>query len=298
MARTPRPSLETIQAFSIFAETMNFNTAARALNISQPALHAKIGRLAGQLDVPLYLRSGRKLHLTRHGELVARYGRNLQSGLTTLLDQLAGRTRADRLVLAAGEGAFLNLLGPAIQAFKRELRRQTHLTLMTADRGAALEAVRAGKAHVGVAPLESVPEDLKAHTVCRVGQVLVVPKSHPLARKRSARLTDLAGAELVVPPAGQPHREMLARALHSAEVPWSVAVEAGGWELMVQFVRMGFGLTIVNDYCRLGPGLAAIKLPELPSLVFRLFHLRGVEPHDTLSRLVETILEHGAGRAH
>jgi LysR family transcriptional regulator, low CO2-responsive transcriptional regulator len=291
MARTPRPSLETIQAFSVFAETLNFSQAARALSISQPALHTKVGRLAAQLDLPLYWRDGRKLHLTRHGEIVARWGRQLQTELSGLLQQLAGKAPSQTVVLAAGEGTYLHLLGPAISAFRKAAGQDVRLTLLTANRDRALDAVRAGRANLAVAPLDAVPEGMTAHAVARVGQVLVVPKTHPLAKRKRVRLSDLADAQLVVPPEGQPHRDMLARALQSAGVRWQVGVEVMGWEAMLHFVRLGFGLAVVNDYCRVGPRLVTLKLPELPGLVFRMVHLKGVQPHGAMRVLVDAILQ-------
>jgi LysR family transcriptional regulator, low CO2-responsive transcriptional regulator len=43
-----------LQAFLTFSETMNFTRAAAELNISQPALHVKIRKLAEVLGEPLY----------------------------------------------------------------------------------------------------------------------------------------------------------------------------------------------------------------------------------------------------
>src|SRR5262245_3601315 len=278
MARTPRPSLEAIQAFAVFADTLSFSQAARALHISQPALHTKISRLADQFGIPLYVRSGNRLALTRHGELVARHGRDLQSRTRVFLDSLRGQAGPERIALAAGEGAFLYLLGPSLRSFSRRAGARARLTLLTLDRAGTLDAVLAGKAQVGVAPLETLPDEIAAEALCTVGQVLVAPKDHPLARKRSIRLQDLAGAVLVVPRPGQPHREILARMLQSAGIPWTVAVEATGWELIIEFVRMGMGLAVVNSYCRIPAGLTSVPIPELPSLKFQVCYLGGTRP--------------------
>jgi len=46
---------DALRAFAVFAEHRNFTTAAAALNISQPSLHAKIRKLATALGTGLYL---------------------------------------------------------------------------------------------------------------------------------------------------------------------------------------------------------------------------------------------------
>jgi DNA-binding transcriptional LysR family regulator len=109
------------------------------------------------------------------------------------------------------------------------------------------------------------------------------------------KLADLTGARLVVPRPGQPQREMLAAALDSAQVPWKVAVEAGGWELMIEFVRLGLGLAVVNDYCEIPAALVSVPVPDLPSLKFQICTLTGAKPQGHAARLLEALRE-GAKR--
>lgn len=61
--------------------------------------------------------------------------------------------------------------------------------------------------------------------------------------------------------------------LQSERVEWNVAVEAAGWELMLEFVRLGLGLAVVNECCRLPRGVVGRPVPELPSLQYFVFHL-------------------------
>lgn len=147
------------------------------------------------------------------------------------------------------------------------------LRLLTMDRDQAIQAVVAGKSHLAVTPLETFSAELEAEPLASVGQVLVIPKAHPLARRKRIQLADLEGSRLVVPHAGQPHREMLARMLQSAGVRWEIGVETAGWELMMHFVQLGVGLAIVNAYCTPPKGLVAVSIPELPRLNFQLVHL-------------------------
>jgi DNA-binding transcriptional LysR family regulator len=144
--------------------------------------------------------------------------------------------------------------------------------LITADGVATVESIRNGRAQIGVAALETIPRDLTAEPLTRVGQMLAMPRRHPLAARRSIRLKDLADAALIVPPAGRPHRTMLAQLLQSAQVEWQVAVEASGWELMLHLVRLGMGLAVVNACCRIPTGLTTRPMPELPAIQYHLIY--------------------------
>ena len=262
-------SIDALRAFAEFAEDANFSRAALRLHLSQPALHAKVAKLASAVGRPLYVRRGRTIEITDDGRRVQRFAREVCASMTSFQDELQDRNAVKPVVLAAGEGAFLYLLGPAMRA---HLAMRGHaLQLMTADGGTAVEAVRSGKAHLGVACLEAAPRDLSVTALTRVGQVLALPRKHPLAARRRLRLRDLAGTGLIVPPAGRPHRTMLTQMLQSAGVPWEVAVEANGWELMLQLVRLGMGLAVVNACCRAPVGVTTRPLPELPALQYAVF---------------------------
>ncbi|WP_437877731.1 LysR family transcriptional regulator [Sorangium sp. So ce513] len=285
-------NLEWLGAFVVFSEHLNFTRAARALHVSQPALHAQIGKLGEALGVTLYQRRGQRLELTADGKRVAAFGREVGERTRSFLDVLRHGESREPVVLCAGEGSYLYLLGEGIRAFTA--RAAAPLRLLTRDREATLEAVRTGEAHLGVAPLEGTPDGLVADRLTEVEQVLVVPDAHPLARKRRVMLRDLEGARLVVPGPSRPHRALLAQALLSAGVRWEPAVEANGWELMLHFVRLGVGIAVVNACCRLPRGLVARPMPELPRRVFHVVHRRGGELQGAPAELRDTLLAHGA----
>jgi len=282
---------DALRSFAVFADRLNFTRAAEILHISQPSLHVKIRKLAESLRVPLYRRQGRRLELTEQGKRVAAFGRELQEASDALLRDLSAGADDAPVVLAAGEGAYLYLLGPALRRFAR--KDPAPLRLLTLDAEGAVDAVRAGRAHLGVASLEGSPDGLEAHALARVEQVVVLPRRHPLAAKAELKVTDLRGQALVVPPPGRPHRVMLARVLQSAGVSWKAAVEAGGWELMMEFVRTGLGLAVVNAFCAPYRGLEARPLRGLPAVQYHLFHLPGRARAGAPARLKQVLLERG-----
>ena len=133
--------LDALQAFAVFADTLNFSETARQLHISQPALHTKIRKLGEHLRVPLYVRQGRALALTAEGLDVARHARELLALNQRFVRSLAGDAPADSVSLVAGEGAYLHLLGQAITRFRRA-QPQAQLRLLVGDRERAMAAVQ------------------------------------------------------------------------------------------------------------------------------------------------------------
>ncbi|NVB39293.1 LysR family transcriptional regulator [Pseudenhygromyxa sp. WMMC2535] len=266
-----RLNLEWVDAFVDFADQLNFTHAARLRHVSQPALHAQIRKLQDEVGAPLYHRRGRNLELSAAGRRVAAFGRELRSRERALLAELHGQDDAP-VVLQAGEGAYLYLLAPGIRRFTRG--RANALALRVGDAPATLAAVREGRADVGVLPLSSSDKGddalasgaLEAELVAEVGQMLVLPRDHPLAERAAVELEDLAGLSLIVPPRDRPLRRALASALDERGVDWSVAVEASGWALILQLAALGVGAAVVNDFCRLPRGLVGVPVRDLPSL--------------------------------
>ncbi|RSM57743.1 LysR family transcriptional regulator [Actinoplanes sp. ATCC 53533] len=284
-------SADALASFVVFADHLNFTRAAADLHISQPALHVKIRKLGQALGRPLYYRSGRRLVLTADGETVARFARTHDERLAHFLAEFAGAAPRRPVVLAAGQGAYLYLLGDTIRAVLAE--EPTRLRLINCDHRQMLAAVRTGQAHLGVSVLDVLPDDLTAVELATFPQVLLVPDGHRLARRRSVTLADLAGASLVIPPQHRPHRVLLERALGAAGVDWTVAVEAEGWPLITHFVALGVGLAIVNGCVPAPPGLAARPVTDLPPVAYHLVHQPAALTDPRVAGLLDRIRSSG-----
>ena len=259
-----------LEAFLIFSESMNFTHAAEQLNISQPALHVKITKLADYLGHPLYHKVGRNLNLTPTGERLASFAREHHQRSEAFIEELQKGERYCPVTLCAGDGAFLYLLGQAISKFTTQSKHP--LSLLTGNREETLELIRSGQAHIGVSFLDAIPSGITSELLTEVEQVLVVPKTHRLAKQKTIAFSDLDGEALVVPPLHRPHRTMLNHMLSDAGISWQVAVEVSGWELILHFVKLGMGLAVVNGCCKIPDGLVAKPLKKLPRIRYQILY--------------------------
>jgi DNA-binding transcriptional LysR family regulator len=278
-----------LRAFAAFAEDANMSRAARRLHLSQPAVHAQLRRLSEALGAPLYRRSGRGLVLTAEGSEVAAFARDFEERARELVSRVGGETHESRVVLAAGAGALLYVIGEGLRAFTRQQTSQ--LELLTVDALGAVEAVRSGLAHVGVGAIDSDPEGLEVRPLTTVEQVLVLRRDHQLARRRRPSIVHLAGERLVLPPKGRPHRLMLENALRVAGANVTLGAVAGGWELTLKLVELGFGMAVVNGCCDVPRGLVTRPLRELPSVRYVAF--TRPRPRDDAERLLRLLVAEG-----
>lgn len=251
---------EDLEAFAVFARHRNFTHAADELHVSQPALHTRIRKLENRLGSQLYVKHGRQLHLTDVGERLAAFANDTKDRTADFLSSLDAAPPRP-LVLMAGSGAYLYLLGDPI---RRILAKRHELRLLTGDVSATLAAVRDGSADLGVTALTVPPDDLDSELLAQYPQTLITRPGHRLADRRSVRLKDLQDEALVVPPKDRPHRQQLERSMLDQAIRWSVAVEAEGWELLVHFVRLGIGPAVVNGSVRTTGAVRKIPIKDLP----------------------------------
>ncbi len=282
--------LDWLRAFLAVIETGGFTAAAARLHLSQPALHTQVKQLAAWAG-PLYRFEARKLHLTPRGQEVELLARDVLAALDRFVARQAGRA-AVTPVLSAGRALQLHLLAHTLRGWPGPL------SLRTEDRAATAEAVRSGRAHLGLTTLLEPDPALESVQELAVGQVAVVPKADPLARRKRIRVRDLAGRPLVLPPADRSHRATLAAAL-GADL--RVAVEVDGWELMTHYASLGLGLTVVNAYIPAPPGTVAVTITDLPQIRVHLIRRRGapalLEVDALAQHLARHLATHGRKRA-
>jgi hypothetical protein len=68
-------------------------------------------------------------------------------------------------------------------------------------------------------------------------------------------------------------------------VRWQIAVEATGWSLVLRFVELGMGLTVVNGCCEIPRTLVAHPLRELPQVSYYVVTRRGAQFGAEVKRL-------------
>ena len=114
-------NLRHLRAVVAIATNRSMNAAARAVNLSQPALTQGLAKLERQLDVTLFTRHPDGMIATPEGErLVARAAAAL--GHLGIAARAIGRgggrgfSRPDQLMTAAQTGAFLGLADAVIVA--------------------------------------------------------------------------------------------------------------------------------------------------------------------------------------
>ncbi|PPU77055.1 LysR family transcriptional regulator [Xanthomonas cucurbitae] len=256
MAPTPRFSyksdrLKPLRAFCQTVRLGSVSRAAEALYVSQPAVTQQLQALERDLGVALFERSGRRLAPSREGQLLYDMALPLVESLDGLDASFREKVRgldAGELTIAANSSTILYLLPRIVEHF-RARHPDVRLTLHNAISADGTDLLRENAVDLAVGSMLDVPADLSYAPVYRFEQLLITPPDHPLARKPTVSLHDLSPYPLILPPRRQVTYRLVDLIFQQARVPYTVALEVGGWEVIKQYVAMGMGISIVTAIC-------------------------------------------------
>ncbi|MBB5865469.1 LysR family transcriptional regulator [Xanthomonas sp. 3058] len=256
MAPTPRFSyksdrLKPLRAFCQTVRLGSVSRAAEALYVSQPAVTLQLQALERDLGVALFERSGRRLAPSREGQLLYDMALPLVESLDGLEASFREKIRgldAGELTIAANSSTILYLLPRIVENF-RARHPEVRLTLHNAISADGTDLLREDAVDLAIGSMLDVPADLNYAPVYRFEQLLITPPDHPLASKASVSLQDLSPYPLILPPRRQVTYRLVDLIFQQARVPYTVALEVGGWEVIKQYVAMGMGISIVTAIC-------------------------------------------------
>ena len=243
--------LKPLRAFCQVARLGSVSRAAEALYLSQPAVTLQLQALERELGVRLLERSGRRMTPTREGDLLYEMARPLVEGLDGLAASFREQVRgldAGELNVAAGSSTILYLLPQIVDAF-RQRHADVRLSLHNVTGASGLDLLRSDAVDLAVGSMLDVPADLTYAPVYQFEPMLITPPDHPLAGKTDLSLQDLSPYGLILPPKRLTTYRLIDLVFQQNRVPYTVALEVGGWEVIKQYVAMGLGISIVTAIC-------------------------------------------------
>jgi LysR family transcriptional regulator, low CO2-responsive transcriptional regulator len=246
--------LKQLRAFCHASRTGNISEAAEQLFLSQPTVTLQIQALERELDIVLFERRGPKIQLTPEGKILYELSNSLVDGMDKLHETFAaklGYLESGNLSIAAGESTILYILPEFVDKYNK-CCPQIHLKLLNVTGRDGMALVRADEADFAVGSMLDVPEDIIYRPIFTYNPVLITPVDHPLANKEKITLEDISPYGLILPPHHLSTWRVVDMAFRQQNLPFHVALEAGGWEIIKKYVELGMGISIVTDVCLTG----------------------------------------------
>jgi DNA-binding transcriptional LysR family regulator len=270
--------LKQVEAFHAVARHGGFSRAARALDVGQPSLTRSVARLEASIGFPLFLRGQGAARLTAEGEAFLREVERAFTGLERLRRAAqdirnfgTGRLRLVCLPALAG-----GVVSGALARFLHD-RPGATVALQVRPSTTAYDWVGTRQADLGVAAPRSGFPAVEEQPFIALSGVLVVPRGHRLARRRTPiGPRDIAEEPFLALALEDGTRHASDEVFRREGVAPRIRLETQYSSTLCRLVAAGLGVAIVNplvaaDEAR---GLPIVALPFLPAVSFRYLLLR------------------------
>ena len=226
--------------------------AADQLYLSQPAISLQISALEREMDTVLFERHGPRIILTREGQELYEMARPLITALDTLNArfnrQMKGDLNSGQVVIAAGESTIIYLLPRLVKQFRDQYPEiHVHLRNVTGRDGLAM--IRDDEVDFAIGSMLDIPSDISYQPMYSFEPALIMPSGHALAQRTRIKLEDIAPYGLILPPRRLTTWRLVDHVFQQHHVPFKVALEVGGWEVIKRYVELDFGISIVTGIC-------------------------------------------------
>jgi DNA-binding transcriptional LysR family regulator len=268
-----------LQSFVVLAETLHFGRAAQHLHVTQPTLSQRIHRLERQLGVTLLERSSRRVTLSEAGAAVLEQAR-VAVAASRAVDALAAEHRGGyRGELRLGFSPGVHYLA---QRVLTDLDPRVRVSARQENTGVLCELVARGELEVALGFSPAPRPGVVVEELAEEPALVAVRTDHPLARRDTVALSDLAAETFALvdaadgPGYNAAVRERCRAAGFEPRTPanphgplaWETAVRSGGC----------VGLTTRSAAAGTARGVRLVPLRPRVTFPVALLHARTVGP--------------------
>jgi DNA-binding transcriptional LysR family regulator len=241
--------MSQLQAFVQLARGNGFAAAANELELSTPTVWNQVRALEDEFGQTLVQVKGRTVTLTEHGKLLASLVSPIVEGFESLAERFAQEVglATKTLAIASPSNILINELPSPFRIY-RERCPEVEINLVDMPSVAARRAVEEGEVDLAVAGLldNDLPSNMEVIPVTDFPFCIACNHDHPLLSTPRVTPKSIVKHSLILSAKGTNTRtridEVFAR--YGLIDQMNVACEASTKEICLQYVEMGFGITI------------------------------------------------------
>ncbi len=238
--------IESLKVFCDLAETESFTKAAQINSITQSAVSQQISSLERQFKSLLIERSKKKFRLTREGQVLYEYSKqiiqtydSLHSQLQEIKDIISGTIRV-ATIYSIG----LHDLPPYLKKFLKAFPTvNVHVEYRRANQ--VYEDVLGNVVDLGLVAYPTKDPKLEVIALRKDILVLICHPNHPLAKHKTIKLNQLSGQKFIAFEPDIPTRKAIDRILKDDGVEVQTVMEFDNIETVKRAVEIEAGIAIV-----------------------------------------------------
>lgn len=238
--------IESLKVFCDLAETESFTKAAQINSITQSAVSQQISSLEKQFKSLLIERSKKKFRLTREGQVLYEYSKQiiqtyeaLHSRLQEIKDIISGTIRV-ATIYSIG----LHDLPPYLKKFLKTFPTvNVHIEYRRANQ--VYEDVLGNVVDLGLVAYPNKDPKVEVVPLRKDILVLICHPSHPLAKFKTVKLSQLSGQKFIGFEPDIPTRKAIDKILKDHSIEVQHVMEFDNIETVKRAVEIEAGISIV-----------------------------------------------------
>ncbi|GMA64569.1 LysR family transcriptional regulator [Alicyclobacillus fastidiosus] len=258
---------QQLLVFLKVAEHLSFSRAAEALHVSQPAVSQNIVNLESSLNAKLFDRTNKSVQLTKAGEIVLHYGKQimtLYAEMEQLTDDLL-RDNSGPLAIGSSYTYGEYILPHTLARFRAKFPRVTPSVIIANTHD--IEArVASGELDIGIVEGNVSLDHIQVKKFASDELVIIMSAHHPLATKSEVRIEDLEKQTWIVREHGSGTREITDVALSLHHIDPASKMEFGSTQVIKEAVEAGLGIALLSvSTIRKERELGTLHIARLPN---------------------------------
>ncbi len=243
---------DDIDVFRVIVEQSSMNKASLVLNLSQPALSRKIAKLEDEIGAQLFRRVGKRLELTRIGQLTYEYALELQQLHRAYLHNVSEFTATGRTSLTIG--ASLTTLQTTLPDLIQRLT-STHpefdIKAITGKTHEIVSYVRDHKVDIGIVASRIDDPAIRCVSLFEDHLLLVLPRNHVITDKNELGMDDLNGLPMILFSKGTWYRILTDELFEAHRISPDVRMEIDSFEAILRLLHTCRAATLLpRSYMR------------------------------------------------
>jgi DNA-binding transcriptional LysR family regulator len=238
--------VESLKVFCDLAETESFTKAAQINNVTQSAVSQQISSLERQFKSLLIERSKKKFRLTREGQVLYEYSKQMIQSYDSLFNRLqeikdiiSGTIRV-ATIYSIG----LHDLPPYLKKFLKMFATvNVHVEYRRANQ--VYDDVLSNVVDLGLVAYPTKDPKLELVPLRKDSLVVICHPQHPLAKGRSVKLSQLTGQKFISFEPDIPTRKAIDKILKEHGVVVDTVMEFDNIETVKRAVEIEAGVSIV-----------------------------------------------------
>ena len=239
--------IRQIENFLILCETLNFRKASEQINIVQPALSRQIQLLENEVGALLFSRSNRTVTLTEAGRFVQKEaGRILQDLNKTMVRTAQIHSGEAGEIKVTHSSSAMNTVVPSFLVRVKQVWPNLKTTVQETSNFQQIDMLLARKTDIGIAPNILLPPEVNSRILYTENFALLLPKGHPLSKKRLTDLSVLRNETFILPQfaTGIGYVEKILQICQAYGFKPKIAHESAHSTGVLRLVEAGLGISI------------------------------------------------------